>query len=266
MNLTLKKNILFLLEKYEIKPQKSLGQNFLISEVFLDRIASFVEPGKTVLEVGPGLGTLTQKMARKAGKVIAVEKDFRMTKALEETMKDYDNVEIVHGDALDYQSLEKNYQVIANLPYYVATAIIKNFLESKNPPKEMFLTIQKEVAQRICAQPPDMNLLAVSVQFYAQPEILFRIPRNCFWPMPNVDSAVIRITLKQEPLKVKPEDFFRIVKAGFSRPRAQLLNNISKKLELNKRDVEQWLLKNNVQPKQRAETLKVEDWINLSEK
>jgi 16S rRNA (adenine1518-N6/adenine1519-N6)-dimethyltransferase len=159
---------------------------------------------------------------------------------------------------------------VANLPFYLTAPVIRKFLESDCQPKEMILMVQKEVGQRICAKPPDMNLLAVSVQFYAEPKIISYISKKSFWPQPKVDSAIIKITplgLSEISTIVRLLDrdlFFRIVKAGFSQPRKQILNNLSKKLKLNKEEVKSWLLKNNIQPGQRAETLTIKDWINLT--
>ncbi len=168
--------------------------------------------------------------------------------------------------------IPKNYKIIANLPYYIASPVIRKFLESENQPKFMVLMVQKEVAQRICAKPPDMTLLSASVQFYAKPKIVSYVSKNCFWPAPKVDSAIIKIIphasfplfpRKRESRKFS-ELFFKIVKAGFSHPRKQLINNLSKGLEIDKEKIKTWLSKNGIQPIQRAETLNVEDWLKLT--
>jgi 16S rRNA (adenine1518-N6/adenine1519-N6)-dimethyltransferase len=293
-----------ILSKYGATPSKRLGQNFLIDKNVLEKIikAADLKPDDVVLEVGPGIGTLTQELAKTAKKVIAIEKDRKMCEILEETLKDYKNIEIINADVLKFDHLKliknlkfkiSNYKVVANIPYYLTSPLIRAFLESKHPPKEIILMVQKEVAQRICpacrqagAKPPDMNLLSVSVQFYAKPEIISYVSKNCFWPSPKVDSAIIKITPKNvgHPMshkfvghRVSPELFFRIVKAGFSQPRKQLANNLlalsrseGQKLikpirqAQGKEKISAWLLKNNIKPSQRAETLSVDDWLKLA--
>ena len=311
-----RKNIKNLLGKYGVRPSKGLGQNFLVDKRVLGKIIEAANLGKedTVLEIGAGIGTLTLELAKKAKKVIAVEKDPKMCEILHETMKGYENVEIIQGDILKLEIFNfqfsifkqkpnaKNqmpktkckiqntrYKVVANLPYYITSPVIKKFLEAENPPSEMILMVQKEVAQRICARPPRMNLLAVSVQFYAEPKIVSYVSKNSFWPSPKVDSAIIKIARNKNQETVNKELFFKIVKAGFSQPRKQILNNLSKGLalrsstaahskpspnglalsspnglKLEKEAVQGWLLKNNIQPTQRAETLSIRDWINLT--
>ena len=311
-----RKNIKNLLGKYGVRPSKGLGQNFLVDKRVLGKIIEAANLGKedTVLEIGAGIGTLTLELAKKAKKVIAVEKDPKMCEILHETMKGYENVEIIQGDILKLEIFNfqfsifkqkpnaKNqmpktkckiqntrYKVVANLPYYITSPVIRKFLEAENPPSEMILMVQKEVAQRICARPPRMNLLAVSVQFYAEPKIVSYVSKNSFWPSPKVDSAIIKIARNKNQETVNKELFFKIVKAGFSQPRKQILNNLSKGLalrsstaahskpspnglalsspnglKLEKEAVQGWLLKNNIQPTQRAETLSIRDWINLT--
>jgi len=207
---------------------------------------------------------------------------------LKETLKDYKNVEIIQGDILKFQitntksqknlklQIPKTYKIVANLPYYITSSVIRKFLESDCPPKMMVLMVQKEVAQRICSRPPKMNLLAVSVQFYAKPEIIDYVSKKSFWPKPKVDSAIIRITPREKgrPTSRGMSDvpatlFFRIVKAGFSHPRKQLVNNLlalslTKGVKLNKEQIKTWLLKNKIKPIQRPESLKIEDWLNLT--
>jgi len=275
MDLTSSKVIKNLLKKQGAAPLKGLGQNFLIDKSVLKKIidSANLQPDDIILEIGPGIGTLTRELAKKVKKVIAVEKDKKMVEILKETLEGFKNIEIIEGDVLkmdfsDYQLQTTNYKLIANLPYYIVSPVIRKFLESKNPPKEMVLMIQKEVAQRVCAKPPDMNLLAVSVQFYAKPEILFYVSKNSFWPKPKVDGAVIKILpnkIRRTVLRKAERDFFfRVVKAGFSQPRKQLCNNLANGLKLNKMEVKEWLLKNKINPSQRAETLTIKDWIRLT--
>ncbi|MBX4200715.1 16S rRNA (adenine(1518)-N(6)/adenine(1519)-N(6))-dimethyltransferase, partial [Candidatus Parcubacteria bacterium] len=173
--------------------------------------------------------------------------------------------EVLQGDILESNiKLPKKYKVVANVPYYITSPIIRMFLENNNPPALMVLMVQKEVAQRICQKPPEMSLLAVSVQYYAMPKIAWPVSKGCFWPSPNVDSAIISITPQKRMEKIGSDAFFQVVKAGFSHPRKQLLNNLSTALGKSRENVEAWLLQNNLSPLQRAETLNVQDWINLT--
>ncbi len=204
-------------------------------------------------------------------------------------MKELKNIEIINTDALKIEPEsflgKKSYKIVANLPYNITSPVIRKFLESKNPPKEMILMVQKEVAQRICAKPPDMNLLAISVQFYSQPKIMFYVSKNNFWPRPKVDGAVIKVlSIKNKVSGINKDLFFKIVKAGFSQPRKNILNNLSKMLALSpsngvkldkpsnilnnknlagKEKTKEWLLKSGINPSQRAETLDIKDWIKL---
>lgn len=271
MDLTSKKTIKNLLSKYKIKPSKIMGQNFLVSRAVLQKIigAADLKPSDIILEVGPGIGTLTQELAKKVEKVIAVEKDRQMCEILKETLRDYKNVEIVNDDILKIRTLEnylkiKNFKVVANIPYYLTSPLIRKLLEAEHKPELIVLTIQKEVAQRTCAKPPEMSILAVSVQFYADAEIISYVSKNYFWPSPKVDSAIIKIIPRESPAFAEKEAFLKIVKAGFSQPRKQISGNLAKALKLDKEKINNWLLKNNIGPKQRAETLSIEDWWNLT--
>jgi len=270
------KNVKNLLKNYRIRPLKRLGQNFLVSEKAFEKIlkAADLSSKDVVLEIGSGIGNLTLKLTKKVKKVIAIEKDKKMCEILRQELKNQDikNVQIINEDVLkiQYGSMVKwfdgyNYKLVANLPYYITSPIIRKFLEIKKTPKLAVLMIQKQVAQRICAKPGKMSVLAVSVQFYAKPEIISYISKKSFWPQPKVDSAIIKIIPKK--IKVSTEfkkRFFEIVKAGFSQPRKQLANNLSKKLGFKKEKVEVWLLKNNVRPSQRAETLSIDNWKRLT--
>ena len=234
------------------------------------------------MEIGPGIGNLTLELAKEARKIVAIEKDKKMSKALEEILSNLEikNVEIINQDILklDLKSyILKSYKVVANLPYYITSPVIRKFLEVEKKPKEMILMVQKEVAERICACPlklgerrrggqTRMSILAVSVQFYAKPEIISFVSKKSFWPQPKVNSAIIKITPHRSAytISVNPLLFFKTVKAGFSHPRKQLINNFSKELKINKEKTRKWLLKNKIQPNQRAETLRLEDWKNLT--
>lgn len=273
MNLSTKKRALNVLKKYRVYPSKRLGQNFLIARGVLRKIvkAANLRSDDTILEIGPGIGNLTQELSQKAGKVISVEKDPRMIEILKETTKNLKNVKIIQGDILKldakhYNLKPKAYKVVANLPYYIVSPVIRKFLEMKNPPKLMVLMVQKEVAQRICAKPPDMSLLSVSVQFYAKPEVISFVSKKSFWPSPKVDSAILKIIPRKSAYSISVDQllFFKIVRAGFSQPRKQLINNLSQGLKNNKERVMVWLLKNKIRPNQRAETLSIQDWLNLA--
>jgi len=258
-----------LIMRHKVKPIKRLGQNFLIDKQVIKKVirAANLLPKDIVLEIGPGTGVLTREIAKTVKKVIAVEKDSRMIKILNENLKEFKNVEIINADILNYTLPTTNYKLIANLPFYITAPVIRKFLESKYQPKEMILIVQKEVAQRICAKSPKMNILAVSVQFYANVKIISYISKKSFRPIPKVDSAIIKITphanCSKLDLAQNKDKFFKVVKAGFSHPRKQLANNLSKELELNKKEINDLLLKNDVQPTQRAETLSIKDWIQL---
>jgi 16S rRNA (adenine1518-N6/adenine1519-N6)-dimethyltransferase len=276
MDLTSQTTIKKLLLKYQTKASKGLGQNFLIDKNVLEKIinAGEIKKDDTILEVGPGIGTLTQELAARAGQVIAVEKSQAMLEILEETLKDFTNTEIIHGDILKLNPKPYTlhpYKLVANIPYYITSPLIRQFLEIENKPAFMVLMLQKEVAQRICAKPGDMSLLAVSVQFYADAKIISYVSKNCFWPAPKVDSAIIKITphpssplSPNSSLRAERSNlFFKVVKAGFSQPRKQLVNNLSKTLGISRAQTEDWLKKNNISPSQRAETLSVDDWKHL---
>ena len=270
------KNVENLLKNYGIRPSKKMGQNFLIDEKTFDKILEAADLSKNdiVLEIGPGIGNLTAKLAQKAKKVLAIEKDKKMCEILKKELKNQniENVQIINEGILkiNYDSIAKwlngcDYKLVSNLPYYITSAVIRKFLEFKKPPESMILMVQKEVAQRICAEPTKMSLLAISIQFYARPKIVSYVSKKSFWPEPKVDSSIIKII----PLKTKSsekftEKFFKVVKAGFSHPRKQLINNLAKELKLEKEKTKEWLLKNKIQPSQRAETLSIECWKKLT--
>ena len=265
-----------MLEKYKIHPLKGLGQNFLVNKGAVKMVinAADIKPDEVILEVGPGLGALTKELAKKAKKVIAVEKDRKMVEILKETLKGFENIEIVRGDILKLKlQIPKPYKIVANLPFHLTAPVIRKFLESANTPEEMILVVQKEVGQRICARVPDMNLLAISVQVYAEAEIANYVSKKSFWPRPKVDAAIIKIQIPKSKFqnfakfglaKEKTDLFFKVVRAGFSQPRKQLINNLSQGLKLNRVKVEGWLKKNGIHSTQRAETLTLKDWIKLT--
>jgi len=305
----------------DIRPNKLLGQNWLRDKNVLKKIiaAANLTKSDTVLEVGPGEGILTQALAQSAGRVVAVEKDPALTAQLKIKFTNSKNVEIIEDDILSFLRKQESrawipgqtrddksfflikYKVVANIPYYLTSHLIRLLLESNNPPQDIILMIQKEVAQRICAKPPKMSLLSASVQFYAQPKIIAKVSKNSFWPKPKVDSAIIQITphsishpersegsrgsvatratdsLDSSPEfiphsdagaqndKINNERFFSVLRAGFSHPRKQLLNNLSAGLKIPRDKINETLRAAGLKPNQRAETLSVADWIKITD-
>ena len=266
MNLYSIKVIKELLEAHKTTLKKHLGQNFLLEKRIASKmlIAAELSDKDTVYEIGPGLGTLTKELAQNASKIIAIEKDPAMVKILKETTKELLNVEIIQADALKVALPQDRYKVVANLPYYLTSPAIRMFLEAQNKPEIIVFMVQKEIAQRICAKPSNMSILAVSVQFYAKVKIISIVSKSSFWPRPKVDSAIIQIMPKKELPSLDHDLFFRIVKIGFKQPRKQLGNNLSAGFNFTKDTIETWLGKNSLQPTQRAQTLSVEDWIALT--
>jgi 16S rRNA (adenine1518-N6/adenine1519-N6)-dimethyltransferase len=255
-----------LLQRYQLEPKQSLGQNFLFDDEILARIATTADlsPHDHVLEIGPGLGALTRHLAQTAVHVRAIELDERLLPVLHNELAYFDNVDIIHGDILAQNPanlFDGPYKVIANVPYYITGAILRHLLTAVHKPTLMVMTVQKEVAERITAVPPNMSLLAVSVQFYGTVQISHIIKAGAFWPRPDVDSAVIRLDLYDEPLLplAEEEAFFRLVKAGFSQKRKQLHKNL-RGLGFTKEVVEGVLAEAGVDGRRRAETLTIEEW------
>ncbi len=259
-----------LIAKYGIKPSKKLGQNFLINKSILEKIISAAAPTNhdVILEIGPGFGVLTVELAKRAKKVVAVEKDKTLCRALKDILrlKKINNVEIINGDILKIfnEFSMSNYKIVANLPYYITSPVIRKFLETENRPELMVLMVQKEVAQRICSK-NKMSLLAVAVQFYAQPEIVAFVPKNRFYPQPKVDSAIIKIIPKKNLPEINTAKFFALVKVGFSAKRKFLINNLKKFLKVQGSEIEEMFNKIKINPKSRAEELKIDDWIKVYE-
>jgi len=261
-----------LLRKYDLKPKKGLGQNFLQDNIHLQKLIDTAQilSNEDVLEIGSGLGSLTRLLATSAAKVITVELDQNLIPPLKEILNIYNNVTIVQGDILELDISQHistpNYVVVANIPYYITSALIRRLLESSNKPNRIILTVQHEVARRICAVPPNMNLLALSVQVYGKPRIGARIPAGAFYPVPSVDSAVIRIDLF--PSSLIPlqniDIFFRIIKASFNQRRKTLLNSLSGGLSLSKSETKQLLENAKIDTIRRPQTLAIEEWITLS--
>lgn len=269
------------LEKYGFSFKKSLGQNFLIDTNILYNIveAADLDSSKAAIEIGPGIGALTEQLGRAAGHVLAIEIDQRLLPILEDTLAPYDNIEVVHGDVLeldlaalarDKLSGYEKVSVVANLPYYVTTAILMKLLESRLPLENIVVMIQKEVAERIAAKPgsKDYGSLSVAAQFYAETEVAMIVPASVFIPRPNVDSAVIKLKIRDRPpVEVDDENFFfRVVRACFAQRRKTLLNNLMSGLfdKQRKDEVIQMLSDLEIEPSRRGETLSIDEYASLA--
>jgi 16S rRNA (adenine1518-N6/adenine1519-N6)-dimethyltransferase len=262
-----------LLRNFGIHPNKSLGQNFLVDQAALQQVIDAAEIGQqdTTLEIGPGVGSLTRLLAVMSARVIAVELDSKLLPALRDVVSGFPNVEVVQGDilALDIAHLVSTagFLVVANIPYNITSSLIRHLLESPLPPHRLVLTIQREVAQRICAHPGGMSLLSLSVQVYGLPHILAHIPAGAFYPPPRVDSSIIRIDLYPSPQipTERLDKFFTLIKAGFSQKRKTLRNALSAGLQLPTIDVESLLTGAQIDPMRRAETLSIPEWSLLTQ-
>jgi 16S rRNA (adenine1518-N6/adenine1519-N6)-dimethyltransferase len=270
-----------LLRHYGIRPSKGLGQNFLVDEDILERILAASAPTRadTVLEVGPGLGLLTARLAERAGRVVAVELDQKMLAILRDRLGAYANLTLVLGDILEADIAQliaaapgasgrlAHYQVVANLPYYITSAAIRKLLAETVRPERLTLMVQREVAQRITAKPGDLSLLAISVQVFGQPEIVAHVPAAAFYPAPKVDSAILRINTLALPLVPEPlvERFFEVVHAGFGQKRKQLHNSLSHGLNASHDRVLEALRTADLAPERRPQTLSIQEWVRLTE-
>lgn len=266
-------DVLELLRVHQIRLKKSLGQNFLIDAGYLDRIISAAEvtPNSSVLEIGAGLGGLTCRLAQAARRVVAVELDDRLAEILRQAIAPWQNVTVVQGDILQMPAGElmgeSGYLVVANIPYYITSALIRRLLEAPCKPARLTLTIQQEVAGRICAAPGRYSLLALSVQVYGQPRPALRIPAGAFYPPPKVDSATLRIDLYPSPLipYAQLDAFFRLAKAGFGQKRKTLRNALAAGLGRPADEIQALLEKAQIAPQRRAETLSIAEWRHLTE-
>ena len=262
-----------ILNRFKLRADKKLGQNFLIDENVVRQIVAAAELSEadTVLEVGPGIGTLTQGLAESKARVVAVELDTRLLPVLATTLNGYDNVRVVHGDILKVNIMEEvgapSFKVCANLPYYITTPIIFALLEKRLPMERLVAMVQKEVAERMAAQPggKEYGALSVAIQYYTEPEIAFIVPPTSFIPAPAVDSAVIVCKRREKPpVEVCDEGlFFRVVKAAFSL-RRKMLSNSLKNMGIKSEQVAKWLELAGVDGKRRAETLSLEDFAKLT--
>lgn len=264
------------LEKHNFKLSKSLGQNFLIDGNIVRKIVEGAEINKEdyVLEVGPGMGTLTEELALNAKKVLAIEIDKKLKRVLDDTLVQYDNVEILFDDILkiDLEEVikektgDKKIKVVANLPYYITTPIIAKFLEGNYNIDSINVMVQKEVADRITASPNNKNYgsLSIFAQFYSDPEIILNIPKTVFIPQPKVDSAVIRLKISNKFLDVDRDILFKLVRAAFSKRRKTILNSLSSGLDMEKDEIRLMLEECGIESNKRAENISLDEYIKLS--
>ena len=261
-----------LLKKHQIRPRKSLGQNFLTDQKSLQKIVQIaqIDQRDSVLEIGPGLGNLTFLLAACAKEVTAVEIDPNLIPILQSIFANTGNVHVIQGDILNMRISEiiqrPEYVVAANIPYYITSALFRHLLEAGNRPARMILTVQNEVAERICAQPGEMSLLALSVQVYGRPEIKAKIPASAFYPQPEVDSAVVRVDLF-DTLPIESGQlnlFFRLAKAGYSQKRKTMRNALSAGMAWSKESTSEYLDQAGIDPQRRAQTLSLSEWIILT--
>lgn len=261
-----------LLRRHNLLPKKGLGQNFLIDDSALKKLvaAADVTQGDAVLEIGAGLGSLTRRLALAAAQVVAVELDGELIPILESVLAEAQNVRILQGDilALDPSALDlpPGYLVVANIPYYITSAILRHLLEARVRPARLVLTVQREVAERICAAPGEHSLLSLSVQVYGEPRPVLRIPAGAFYPPPQVDSTTLRVDIYPQPLipAEQLDAFFRLAKAGFSQKRKTLRNALSAGLAWRPQQAARMLERCAVDPMRRAETLSLEEWSRLT--
>jgi 16S rRNA (adenine1518-N6/adenine1519-N6)-dimethyltransferase len=266
-----------------MRARKGLGQHFLVNSAVLKTITrgAGLSPRDLVIEIGPGMGVLTRELVTQCGYVIAVELDPRMIELLHPTLSTYQNFSLIQQDILklepqDLIEQEKSrfpatladpsqYKLVANLPYYITQPIIRHFCEARLKPQVMVIMVQKEVARNIVANPGDLSIMAVSVQFYGRPQIVGSVPASNFYPTPRVDSAILKITFYPGPPVdvTSPKSFFKIVRAGFCAARKQLANSLAQGLDIPKAEVLSLVQKAGIDPQKRAETLSLEDWARL---
>lgn len=262
------RNLLF---AHNMRPNKAFGQNFLIDREVLNKVvdAAALEADDEVLEVGAGTGVLTRELAQRARRVVAVELERDMLALLAKTTRDFPHVELIARDLLSFDPAQvfdqRRYKLVANLPYYITAPTFRHFLESANPPTLIVVMVQWEVAQRIVAEPGDLSVLALSIQFYGRPQIVTRVSARAFYPAPKVDSAILRVDLKPEvPLALAERDsFFRVVQAGFTERRKQLHNSLTSGLHYKNTEIRGWLDDAGIEASRRAETLSVDEWLCL---
>jgi len=274
------KQVKLITKTYDILPSRSKGQNFLVDREVLSEIveAAQLKQSDTVLEVGPGLGILTEELIRQAGKVVSVELDKKLYNFLQTKFSGVKNLKLINEDILkfnpqNFKLSDLNYKIVANIPYNITSHFLKKFLTAETKPSDMTLLIQKEVAQRVCAQPGQMSLLSISVQLYSQPKIMEFVSKKSFWPSPEVDSAVLKLSSIKSSDEVdnflqgiSEKSFWQLVKIGFSAKRKQLQNNLSAGLKIPSAEVKKILKQANFNPQVRAQNLSLTDWIKLAKK
>lgn len=264
----------FILKKYGLRANKKLGQNFLINEEIINQIIEKADVNKndTIIEIGPGLGSLTAKLLENANKVIAIELDSNMSNILKERFCLYDNFELIEKDVLkvDLNEIVEKYdsvKVVANLPYYITTPIIMKLLEERLKLKSITVMVQKEVGERFCAVPnsKEYGAITISINYYTKPEIIIDVPKENFEPMPEVDSCVIKLDVRNvPPVELKNEkDFFNLIKAGFSQ-RRKTINNSLASMGISKEKIKNVLEKLSIDSKLRAENLTMEQFADIS--
>ncbi len=268
-----------------LKPKKRLGQVFLKNRYYLKKIIKELElkPKEVVIEIGPGTGSLTEVLVQAGAKVIAVEKDQKLVKLLKQRFKNYKNLNVIEADIRDFlnpnskfpgcagastsrQILNSNYKLVGNIPYYLTSYLFRLLIDLEQKPKIIVLTVQKEVALRITAAPPKMNLLAVLVQTFFKPKIISFVSKNNFWPKPKVDSAIIKLTIKPKIFssRKKKEKMIEIIKAGFAQPRKLLLNNLHKNLKIPKEKLKSIFQELKFKEDSRAQNLDISQWLVLT--
>ena len=268
-----------LLRQSNLKARKGLGQHFLVDDEVLEVIlaAAGLTPDDTVIEVGPGLGVLTKELAGQAGWVIAIELDNKLAAVLKKTLAPFENVVILNEDILGTEPATllqgrapsfppelNSYKVVANLPYYITSPVLRHFLEASVKPEVMIVMVQKEVAEAIVAEPGQRSVLSISVQYYGRPSIVTGVPAASFYPRPEVDSAILKIDVYPRPaVEVDEEGFFKLVRAGFTASRKQVANSLAQGLSLPKADILSLLEKAGIEPQRRAETFTLEEWAQL---
>ncbi len=275
--MNLLKQTLDLCKMYDIRPSKSKGQNFLVNKDIYDLIISTADlkPDDVVLEVGPGLGIMTFKMSEKVKKVLAVELDDKLANLLKTSIisQKRENIKIFNNDVLKIrgENISKigKYKIVANLPYNITSIFLRKFLSLNNKPESIVLLLQKEVVDRIIATPPDMSLLSISVQFYAEVFKIAEVSKENFYPAPKIDSAIIKIVPKKEKIFSDyqiEKKFFKLLRQGFSAKRKMLKNNLSLALSVKQERINEIFLSLNISPKCRAEDLSLNDWLKIFEK
>ena len=269
-----------LLRRFNLKARKGLGQHFLIDDGVLETVLAAAELTRddTVIEVGPGLGILTGELAAQAGWVIAIELDNRLAGILRKTLAPFENTVILNEDVLgtdpkallqeqapDVPPAMSSYKVVANLPYYITSPVLRHFLEASVKPEVMIVMVQKEVAEAIVAGPGQRSVLSISVQFYGKPSIIGYVPASSFYPPPEVDSALLKIEVYPKSAVAVADEggFFELVRAGFTASRKQAVNSLAQGLGVPKAEVLVWLDKANIAPQRRAETFTLEEWAQL---